>query len=172
MSLGSVTRSRSDHDLPVNLCQTVLFSEGQGSWAQLLPFEVKVLAKRRQISAGGPLRAKLPRPAVINAEGATGWGRGRVSSSDCTPGGRPLPFGCRDRVEAEVHCCLKAWAVARGCPGEGSGAPQDRGLSLVPRLAWGPMSFGGPRGEVQDLPLASPGAWQPPLSPTIGWILL
>ena len=59
--------SRSGNDVPVNLHQTNVIvcsdKKGQGPKAQLLPCEVQVLAKRRQVSVGSSLRARSPDPA-------------------------------------------------------------------------------------------------------------
>ena len=64
-------RSWSGNNVPVNLHQTnvILCSDkkGQGPKAQLSPSKVQVLAKRRQISVGGSLRARSPDPAQLSS---------------------------------------------------------------------------------------------------------
>ena len=53
--------SRSGNDVPVNLHQTNVIvcsdKKGQGPKAQLLPCEVQVLAKRRQVSVGSGIHS-------------------------------------------------------------------------------------------------------------------
>lgn len=62
--------------------------------------------------------------------------------ADCVLCRLLLLLGGRDRDEWEFHHCLKAWAQPVGGFGEGSGALQDRALSLFP----GPLSsLPGPR---------------------------
>ena len=75
--------------------------------APLSPCEVQVLAKRRQVSAGGSLRARSPAPAQLSslrepaAQGPTRspapqvtqiWGGREAGSTDCNPGRLPLPL--------------------------------------------------------------------------------
>ena len=70
---------------------------------------------------------------VLRTQAGPKPGRGPADWVLC----RLLPLlGGRDRDEWEFHYCLKAWAQPVGGLGEGSGALQDRALSLFP----GPLS--------------------------------
>ena len=163
--------SRSGNDVPVNLHQTNVIvcsdKKGQGPKAQLLPCEVQVLAKRRQVSVSSSLRARSPAPAqlsLLREPGAQGptrpqafqatniWGGREAGSTDCDPGRLPLPLGHRGRDGGKVHCRLKAWAWSAGGLGEGSGGLQDTAPCLFHGPPAHPPIQEGLR-EGQDSPL-------------------
>ena len=124
------------------------------------PSKVPVPARRRQVSAGGSLRAS---PQTLpschcwqpGAQDPTGPQAPQTTPGDqvCRlhPMQRALPLSCRDRDEGETHCCLRAWAQPLGSLGELSAALQDTGHSLPPA----PSSPAGPRetGSASDLTL-------------------
>ena len=65
-------RSWSGNDVPVNLYQTNVIpcsdKKGQGPKTKLSPSEVQGPAKRKQISAGGSLRARSPDTAQLSSQ--------------------------------------------------------------------------------------------------------
>ena len=127
--------------------------KGQSPKAQLSPSKVRVLAKRRQTSVGGSFRTRSPDPGQLSSLRERGAQDASRTQTQRGPADwvlcRLLPLlGGRDRDEWEFHYCLKAWAQPVGGLGEGSGALQDRALSLFP----GPLSsLAGPRpGKLEE----------------------
>ncbi|KAJ8789202.1 hypothetical protein J1605_004943 [Eschrichtius robustus] len=89
---------------------------------------------RRQISAGGTLRAR-PCPAIITEEARLPGPSWPSDSSGHPNSGRdpwrqPPPFGRGGGDGGEVRCCFQAWAWPVGGCGEGSRALRDTALSL------------------------------------------
>ena len=103
------------------------------------------LSKRRQISAGGSLRARSPDPAQLSsvrepsaldppgpqAPQATQMaGANAHRLAPCRP---PLPLVGTGRGRGEVHYGPQAWARPVGDPGQGSGI-QRPVCSLGPQI--------------------------------------
>ena len=130
--------------------------------AQLSPLEIQVLVKRRQISAGGSLRARSPDPAQLSSmrepsaldppgpqapQAAQMAGASAHRLAPCRP---PLLLVGTGRGRGEVHCSPQAWARPVGGPGQGSGALQNTAPSLFPGP---PRSSSSPRlGELECPP--------------------
>ena len=133
-------------------------NKGQSPKARRSPPKVPVLAKRRQISAGGFFRARFPHPTQLSSLRELGaqlnWPsvssvaqREAPGLTDCDPDRRPLLLGCRDRYGGKAHRRPEP-QIVEGFS-EGSGAQQD----IVPSLFPGPpCSAAGPRlGKLKGL---------------------
>ena len=83
---------------------SVLRRKGKGK-APLSPCEAQVLAKRRQVSAGGPLRARSPAPAQLSSlrePAAQGPTRSPAPQATQTGvGERQLP---QTAAQEDCHC--------------------------------------------------------------------
>ena len=91
--------------------------EEQGLKAQTFPSKVPVLAKRRQSSVGGFLRARSPDPAQLSwlREPGANPQAPQVAQMVGREGARSHRLqlsGCRGEGRGEVHSCFKAWS----CP--------------------------------------------------------
>ena len=111
------------NQIPINIHQTngILYSDKKepGPKAQLSPSEAQVLAKRRQVSAGGSHRARpqdpaqrsllrqpsTQAPAELQAPQATQMVE--IGPARCSPGRWPLPSGHRgwDGQRSGPPCC-------------------------------------------------------------------
>ena len=179
-SFAFEVRSWAGNYVPINLYQVdaiLCFDKiGWGPQAQLSLSEVQILAKRRQISAEGSLRARSPDSVQLPCWGSQAPRTQLALKLFRLPGQQgpgsaetQADSNCQHVTEAgvggKVHHCLKVWAGSVGSLVKGSGRTELPACFLDPlahplaEARWD----GGYRGEGQDPLLTSLSTWRPPL---------